>query len=658
MKRIIIACILGLAISVNVLGTTKKVLFIGNSLMSYGNSPLTTQSIATANGDVLTFDSYIHTGVGFKEYWTDVNPNPHDKIKLGGWDYVVMNEFSNAAIKDPALIQTDTYDYAALFEQEIRQYNPAAKMMFFMSWGYRDGYSQLVSSVSSGGDGVTYTSLTMSNKIESVYRTMATANNATISGIGAVWRAVQAAYPSYNLYLSVTDGKHPNALGTYIAAMTTYTSIFRKNPILSTYIPSAVPTQLTLDGGTVAPATFIANVNAIVKSVIYDNLSSWSIGAFDPVAGFDTYTAVGNEVTLTNTTTNGISYLWNFGDGSTSTSANPIHTYTAVGSYNITLTATGYAGYTSVTSKIVNTANVDPLRPIKSVSETALNGMNYKVTLGPSASTSFTVSGANLLDNLTLTTTGNFEIKREADASYTQSPIVLVKDGAGLIPTTTILVRLKAALSIGSNNGNIGISSTDFTAANITLSGLVEPNPPRVYVANLTDFVTTTTTASAEQCFLINGQDLTDNIVITAPVNFQISTGTGASFVPVNTITLSHTVGSLGVTPIYVRLKSGLIVDTYNETIQIRSGGAEAIDMKLSGVVDLVTQMRAWREKNPTIIVNVINKNSIRVSGLKVRNVVQIYDAKGKVINSERSKGNELILSVPTKGVYIVKVIQ
>jgi PKD repeat protein len=419
-----------------------------------------------------------------------------------------------------------------------------------------------------------------------------------------------------------------------------------------------VPAQLTADGGTVAPATFIANVNAIVKSVIYDNFSSWSIGTFDPVAGFDTYTAVGNDVTFTNTTTNGISYVWDFGDGTTSTSANPSHIYTTVGSYTITLTATGYAGYTSVTSKTVNTANVDPLRPIKSVSETALTGMNYKVTLGPSEVTSFTISGANLLDNLTLTPTGNFEIKKEADASYTQSPIVLVRDGAGLISTTTILVRLKAGLSVGSNSGNIAISSTDFTTANITLAGTVAENPPRVYVANLTDFAATTVTASAEQSFLINGLDLTDNIVITAPANFQISTGTGASFVPMNTITLSHTGGSLSLTPIYVRLKSGLNVSAYNETIQIRSGGAEAIDMKLSGVVDLETLMRAGRVTNPSITVNVININSIRVSGLKAGNVVQIYDAKGKVINSERSQGDKLILSVPTKGVYIVKVIQ
>jgi PKD repeat protein len=35
-----------------------------------------------------------------------------------------------------------------------------------------------------------------------------------------------------------------------------------------------------------------------------------------------------------------VSYLWDFGDGSTSTEENPSHVYTAVGRYTVTLTVT------------------------------------------------------------------------------------------------------------------------------------------------------------------------------------------------------------------------------------------------------------------------------------------------------------------------------
>ena len=44
-------------------------------------------------------------------------------------------------------------------------------------------------------------------------------------------------------------------------------------------------------------------------------------------------------VSFTNQSLNATSYLWNFGDGATSSSTNPTHTYAAGGNYNVTLTA-------------------------------------------------------------------------------------------------------------------------------------------------------------------------------------------------------------------------------------------------------------------------------------------------------------------------------
>ena len=67
-----------------------------------------------------------------------------------------------------------------------------------------------------------------------------------------------------------------------------------------------------------------------------------------PTAGFTT-SMVGTTVTFNNTSTNATSYLWNFGDGGTSTQTNPSHTYTTDGVYDVTLTATNACG-----SKTVN----------------------------------------------------------------------------------------------------------------------------------------------------------------------------------------------------------------------------------------------------------------------------------------------------------------
>jgi len=58
------------------------------------------------------------------------------------------------------------------------------------------------------------------------------------------------------------------------------------------------------------------------------------------------FVAVNNmqEVTFTNNSTGGNTYLWDFGDGNTSTDINPIHTYTTEGNYTVSLTVTNQCG--------------------------------------------------------------------------------------------------------------------------------------------------------------------------------------------------------------------------------------------------------------------------------------------------------------------------
>jgi len=53
------------------------------------------------------------------------------------------------------------------------------------------------------------------------------------------------------------------------------------------------------------------------------------------------FCSVPAQVTFTNKSMNGITYLWNFGDGTTSTESNPVHTYTQAGNYTVTLSVDG-----------------------------------------------------------------------------------------------------------------------------------------------------------------------------------------------------------------------------------------------------------------------------------------------------------------------------
>ncbi|MCF8246677.1 MAG: PKD domain-containing protein [Saprospiraceae bacterium] len=62
-----------------------------------------------------------------------------------------------------------------------------------------------------------------------------------------------------------------------------------------------------------------------------------------PVAGF-TFTADIFTFTFTNTSTGADSYSWDFGDGATSTQADPVHTYATAGVYTVKMTATNANG--------------------------------------------------------------------------------------------------------------------------------------------------------------------------------------------------------------------------------------------------------------------------------------------------------------------------
>lgn len=70
-----------------------------------------------------------------------------------------------------------------------------------------------------------------------------------------------------------------------------------------------------------------------------------------PIPGFN-FSSNGLVVTFTNTSSNATSYSWNFGDNTTSTLPNPVHTYAIGGTYTVVLTATNDCGTTTVSKTV------------------------------------------------------------------------------------------------------------------------------------------------------------------------------------------------------------------------------------------------------------------------------------------------------------------
>jgi len=93
---------------------------------------------------------------------------------------------------------------------------------------------------------------------------------------------------------------------------------------------------------------------------------------------------------------------------------------------------------------------------------------------------------------------------------------------------------------------------------------------------------------STQQTFTVNGSNLSGDIIISAPTNYEISKTSGSGYTTPLTFTQSG--GSVSTTTVYVRLKAGLSAGNYNnELITANSTGASDKTVTCSGNVTLPT---------------------------------------------------------------------
>jgi trimeric autotransporter adhesin len=118
------------------------------------------------------------------------------------------------------------------------------------------------------------------------------------------------------------------------------------------------------------------------------------VGAY-PTAGF-TYTINGNMVSFTGNMTHAVGILWNFGDGNTSTAANPVHTYTQGGSYTVSVQVSNNCGQAFYSAQVV----IQTVLPVANFTVSAPSGCTpltvmYTSTSSNAASHSWSFPGGS-----------------------------------------------------------------------------------------------------------------------------------------------------------------------------------------------------------------------------------------------------------------------
>ena len=206
--------------------TPLKILFIGNSFTNYGDIPHVVQALAADAGwaapDV-TNVAVNGQSLNFHRY----NANTLAAIDGGGWDYVVLQEYSTKPTDNvgPASVFKD--DATFLYDR-VKASSPAAQIILYETWARHEDHS-----IYPG----TFTDRTqMQTQLNYHYNdcadnyipnnsTSAVTTDVTVAPAGECWHAN---YLDQNLMLHGGDLYHAGYRGDYLSSMAIYSTIYHR----------------------------------------------------------------------------------------------------------------------------------------------------------------------------------------------------------------------------------------------------------------------------------------------------------------------------------------------------------------------------------------------------------------------------------------------
>ncbi|MEM7373086.1 MAG: PKD domain-containing protein [Bacteroidota bacterium] len=228
------------------------------------------------------------------------------------------------------------------------------------------------------------------------------------------------------------------------------------------------PTYVYANNGDYTVSLTVSDVNGCQEQVQKVNY----VLINQPVADFQALnlTACTNQqVQFENLSSGADSYLWNFGDGTTSTGTNPTHAYTSAGTYTVSLTATNSAGcsdfegksnyitvYVAPAPAFTSTTNIgcnNPLfvsftdQSIGTITAWEWDFGNGNISFSPNPTTTYTNPGSYAV-SLTVTTNDgcqstesipNYVLLAPPDAEF------IVGNATGCVPLTTNFIDISSS---------------------------------------------------------------------------------------------------------------------------------------------------------------------------------------------------------------------
>ena len=285
-----------------------KVLFLGNSFTYMYDVPALFTGLASAAGISVYVDQNTQAGMAVAN--ESITGHAYDavsqaKIVAEDWDYIVVQDNQGNYVNTVGSIPSACGNANITLYNQIKTNNPCTRIVYLAEWGPVGGvYS---------GDNTT-------NCINRIHGNMLFLNdnigNEIVSPVGKSWITSFTSLPSVNLFYS--DNVHPSLEGSYLAAATLFTTIFKYNP-----------TALSYTGGvsTSTASTMRAIAYSTVTNTSY--MSTTDLGSYTP-----TISLAGNVLTASGSYSN---YQWYFNGTAVGINSN---TYTAAasGMYQVEVT--------------------------------------------------------------------------------------------------------------------------------------------------------------------------------------------------------------------------------------------------------------------------------------------------------------------------------
>ena len=205
----------------------------------------------------------------------------------------------------------------------------------------------------------------------------------------------------------------------------------------------------------------------------------------------------------------------------------------------------------------------------------------------PSDAKTLTINGANLKNNVTLTTAGTFEVATDPN-SYGSS--VTLTPTNGTVTDITIYLRLKSGLTEGAKTGTLTVTTQGIDDISVTLSGMVTADNTTptftTSTTSITGLTSTNTAASDAKSFTVMGANMNESVgvTLTNTTDFEFSIDGVSTFVSAEQ-TLTVSIGSIASTTVMVRLKSGLDVGTKSGKIEFSNSEITTVSVDLAGEV-------------------------------------------------------------------------